>query len=83
MDVRSTVNKALCKIYKRSEVATIQNVTVPSVFSFFCSCGSRGSSFVVIANGPLVPVTVPELFRWKLGEVMFRRFQTTVPMWIY
>jgi hypothetical protein len=38
---------------------------------------------VVIANGPLVPVTEPELFRWKLGEVMFRRFQTTVPMWIY
>lgn len=35
---------------------------------------------MVIANGPLVPVTEPERFRWRLGEVMFRRFQANCPI---
>ena len=35
---------------------------------------------MVIANGPLVPVTEPKLLRWKLVEVMFRRFQTNCPI---
>ena len=38
---------------------------------------------MVTANVLLVPVTEPERFKWKLGEVVIRRFQTTVRMWIY
>lgn len=33
---------------------------------------------MVIAIVLLVPVTEPELCKWKLGEVVIRRFQTTV-----